>query len=349
MMKSRYHETYTLPFKEIIPSNISQYIRSAKNISRRIKFLRRICIMFLFREMRNERQTIKASDKKILWINISAPSIGDSLMDLSSRSIIENKEIDLLTDSKNSHIYHEDEYFRNIYDERIDLKNLNYDLIILDSYSSRSLKIKHKYFPNTKFVSLYGFFNGPEINRIYFSFYKMKYLLNQPLDLTKNSFLPSISLPDSKLLEKLPNKTIVIAIGGEWGYRTYDSWEYIVEFLLKKTKLNVALVGSSNGVKHAQKILNYVNSQRAISFVNQLKFKESVKIIGDCDYFIGCDGGLLYAAAAMNKKMLALFAELNPLLRITDSMNIISLYDKDNVNNISLKEIKKSINSLLNG
>ena len=72
---------------------------------------------------------------RILWINFSAPSIGDSLMDLSSRVMLKGKKIDLFTSPKNSHLFINDEIFSEIYDRIADVNHKTPDLFILDSYS----------------------------------------------------------------------------------------------------------------------------------------------------------------------------------------------------------------------
>jgi len=156
----RYKETFILPFKENIPSYLEAYQSQITSPSRIIKYVKRYLFIILKREFKNEKDKIPDSHKKILWINKSAPSLGDSLMDLSSRVLIESKNIDLLTDKKNSFIYENDDIFKDTFHETRDLLGKVYDLIILDSYSTRTIRLKNKLFPNTDFVSMFGFFNG---------------------------------------------------------------------------------------------------------------------------------------------------------------------------------------------
>ena len=52
-----------------------------------------------------------SNHKEILWINISAPSLGDSLTDLSSRTMLSDRKVDLFTDKKNSDLYKDDFIF----------------------------------------------------------------------------------------------------------------------------------------------------------------------------------------------------------------------------------------------
>ena len=53
----------------------------------------------------------------------------------------------------------------------------DYDLVIIDSYSTRSINIKWQVSPSSSYVGMYGYFNGPEVNRVLFSFHQMNNLL----------------------------------------------------------------------------------------------------------------------------------------------------------------------------
>ena len=71
-----------------------------------------------------------------------------------------DKNIDLFTDIKNAHIYEDDEIFNNIFIDEEKAKINKYDLIILDSYSSRSVKIKSRIAAKTFYVGMfYNFCN----------------------------------------------------------------------------------------------------------------------------------------------------------------------------------------------
>ena len=67
-------------------------------------------------------------------------------MDLSSRLLLHGRRVDLITDSKNMHLYSNDKYFSSVYYKKDDLKNNYYDLVIVDSYSTKSMRIKTEIF-----------------------------------------------------------------------------------------------------------------------------------------------------------------------------------------------------------
>ena len=103
-MKS-YKRTYTLPFKFDIPNYSQDFFNKNYLILTYFKFLKRSIYLVLKNQSKLEIQKILPNHKKILWINLSAPSLGDSLMDLSSRILLKDRIIDLYTDKKNFHLF----------------------------------------------------------------------------------------------------------------------------------------------------------------------------------------------------------------------------------------------------
>jgi len=190
-------------------------------------------------------------------------------------------------------------------------------------------------------VSMFGFFNGPEVNRVLFSFHRMNNLSGRKtpsLEIEKIA-LPSLSINKVKSL-KLPNKFITIAVGGEWKYRTYENWSEVVAIINKKhKKIKIVLVGSENGKDYARSILSKFPEGRVLDCVGRYSFKETAKIISKSDIFIGCDGGLMHAANCFQKVLVPLFARLEPKMQLTQSVVAFPEFDQDDVNNISVDAI----------
>ena len=152
-----FKRTYQVPFNNSIPNYIETHLDNISLFSRYIKFLRRVLYLFLKGQSGLEIFKILPEHNRILWINISAPSLGDSLMDLSSRILLKDKDLDLFTNEKNSHIYSEDMFFNKVYTNENQLNNFEYDLVIIDSFSSRSIKIQGIYKEQTyKIYNLIG-------------------------------------------------------------------------------------------------------------------------------------------------------------------------------------------------
>ena len=117
-----FEKTYKLPFKFHIPNYIIEFLVKQSLKKRNFKFLKR-SLFILFRQQKNlEICRILPEHKKILWINVAASSIGDSLMDLSSRVLIQDRVVDLFTDTKNANLYKNDLVFDDpIYISRVEM------------------------------------------------------------------------------------------------------------------------------------------------------------------------------------------------------------------------------------
>jgi len=198
---------------------------------------------------------IEARHQRILWVNLAAPSLGDSLMDLASRTLLSDRDLVLLTNPKNVQLYLNDQYFSEVYASSQDVRKAgrekSFDLVICDAYSPRVLLQKVIAAPRVEFVGLYEFLNGFEVHRTYFGFSRMMELL--ALERVNKPIRPTITPPVASK-DKRPSVDVCVAIGGEWPFRTYDYWSSVVSWLITKG-YSVSLVGSDNGTESAAEIL----------------------------------------------------------------------------------------------
>jgi ADP-heptose:LPS heptosyltransferase len=350
-----FKETYKLPFKYKVPNYVDKFLSQKNLFSAWIKYLKRYCYIILKRQRKLELFSILPHHNEILWINISAPSFGDSLMDLSSRVLLEGRNIDLFTVEKVAEIFLNDHRFNNVYSNIQDISNRNYSLVIIDSYSSRGIKIKCRIAPTVNFVGMYGYYNGPEVNRVLFSFHKMNKLLGyQKSENEVNSFANasmSISKVDQDLVDQinLPKNYIAIALGGEWSYRTYSHWDKVVEYIFKKNRhVNIVLVGSENALEIAKKLFLQFSDNNLFNCVSRYSFSQTAQIIHQAEMLLCCDGGLMHAANASNITIVALFARLSPKMQLTDSINAFPLFDKEDVNNILVESVIEKYDEAVN-
>ena len=340
-----FKSTFELPFNSNIPNHIEEHIREISLFSRFLKFIKRYIFITLMLQKRKEIFSIDVSHNKILWINISAPSLGDSLMDLSSRILLKNRKVDLFTDKKNSHIYLHDDIFKNVFTNIADIKSRYYDLVILDSYSTRSVMIKSQIASKTMYVGMYGYFNGPEVNRTLFSFHRMNQLLGNPInndqiiEIANN--LISISKLDKELVNSfLPKDFVSIVLGGEWDFKTYKNWDKVIDRLtIDSPQLNILLIGSNNAIDLSEKLMIEFPNHNIQNLVGKLTFNQTVEVIGKSKITLCCDGGLLHGANAVRANVVALFARLKPEILLTKNNFCNALYSDINVNNITPDEI----------
>ena len=345
---SEFHKTYTLPFKYKIPDLTLAFLKKNSFILRWLKFKKRKIYIKLKGQTCLEVDIILPSQKQILWINISAPSLGDSLMDLSSRVLLLGRNVDLFTDKKNKNLYKADKIFRSVFSQEDYIEASNYDLIIIDSYSSRSIKIKANIAPLLPYVSMYGYYNGSEVNRVLFSFHRLNQLLgyiNSEIEInSKAKTLIYISRADQLIVKqkKLPENYIAVAIGGEWKYRTYNKWNKVIEQLfMQEETLNIVIIGSDNGITLAQDLMASFKSQNLFNCVAQFSFNQTAQIIYKAKLLLCCDGGLMHAGNSVNTTIVPLLSRLSSKMQLTDSIQDFSIFDKEDVNNIDTEIIVK--------
>jgi ADP-heptose:LPS heptosyltransferase len=352
---SNFNRTYVFPFKFQIPAYVKEYLQNRSIINCWIKFVKRNLYIIFKKQGDLEIQNISEAHNKILWINLSATSLGDSLMDLSSRILLKGKRLDLYTDKKNAALFNNDSIFLNIYNQETKLKSSDYDLVIVDSYSTRSMNVKARIAPFVNYVGMYGYFNGPEVNRVLFSFHRMNHLLNYTYkenvinNLAKCSI--SISKIDNNLIKnlKLPDVYISIAIGGEWSYRVYKKWDLLIRLLLEaQNDLNIVLIGSDNASNEAEELMKNFVQFNLFNCVAKFTFNQTAQIINKSDLLISCDGGLMHAANAVNTKIIPLFAKLTPEMQLTNSVSAFFLYDLEDVNNIPVTDVLKQYYNAIN-
>jgi len=342
-----FEKTYTLPFKFDIPNYAKEFLQQRSTIIKLwIKFIKRYLFIVFKQQKSLEIINFSSAYQNILWINISAPSLGDSLMDLSSRVLLKDRKIDLFTDKKNAKLYEDDSVFSAIFTNIKEVNKYKYDLVIIDSFSTRSINIKVQIAPMTPFVGMFGYYNGPEVNRVLFSFHQMNNLLGyrkseiEVNKIAKTSI--SISTKDQKFVSdaKLPSDYIAIALGGEWDYRTYNNWDKVVEELIRKdSNLHILLIGSENAKDDAKTILGKFSHANVISCVAKFTFNQTAQIIKQAQILLCCDGGLMHSANAVNTTIIPLFARLSEEMQLTENNCSFALFDKTNVNNILFEDI----------
>jgi hypothetical protein len=280
--------------------------------------------MALNNQLSYERKMIREIDRSLLWINLSAPSVGDSIMDLSGRVLLSNKNIHLLTDKKNAALYKSDIVFSKVASSPSELDD-NYDLILIDSYSHRCLSPKLARWKDVPFVGIYGYLNGFEVHRTLYSHYRIAELIGMDLNAVRPNVC--ISLDKSLSVPSPDMPYVTVSVGAEWEYRHYPHWLPIIEFLVKSVR--VVLVGSSNGVLEASVLEGCVTVE---NLVGKLTLVETAQVISKAKFHVCADGGLWHVACGLNVPSVCMFADcqlfLNGLrvLRNTQFQRCIPLY-----------------------
>lgn len=293
-----------------VPSDIKNFKGDlGQQLKTAIRFIKRYLYMLLRRQVSLEEKRIPASARRILWINLTAPSLGDALMDTAGRSLLAGRSITLVTCSQNVGLFQNDPIFAHVFKMEDGawrhLRNDAFDLVILDSYSPRSIRLKVRLAPCTPFVGLYGYLNAYEVHRIIYSFRRLESLLGVR-DLGTPKLIPGWPLRNSER-ECARKLKLAVAVGGEWPFRTYKRWPDVIRRLSSES-IEIILLGSKNGLEDAQLIMNQAGSS-VRDLVGKTSLPELFGLLDDCDLFLGADGGLWHIASACGLPSVCLHAD----------------------------------------
>ena len=353
-IKKFINKASTPPFDKKLVTIKTQDYPSSNSIAQLTQLLRRHLMLFVFFQYKYLKDRISINEKNILWIHNTTENIGDSLMKTSSIRYLKSNgySVDLCVLPILYDLYKNNSYCRNVIN--LDsLANLSekYDLIILDSLSSKCMKIKMKYYYAKPFVTLYGFFNyfRPDYNLILFSWYRIQYLLNkhENIDNIAKPFVGKLSAKNIKINNlNIKNNSIAIVCGGIDDYRIYPNWIQVIE-LIDRNRIDtipLVLVGSENGIEHGNQISNNFSDRvNLVDTVGKYTLTETKSIISSCELVVGPDGGILQIANALDKTIIALFAQIDSRVRFTDATEYQCLYDDKAVKNIKAEDIANEI------
>ena len=320
------------------------------------RWLRPALTLTLFRQSGLQRRRIEPALQRILWIYKGTPQIGDALMDLSARVLLRSRttRIDLLTDPHLAQLFGADDIFTAVHSDAALLPSAGYDLVILDSFKARCLKEKLRHWPRLPFVTMRGFFSGPEFNRTQFSFFRMQQLLVDPAPPNPQSMLPHLvtTAEDQTCAAALAigSSAIAFAIGGAVAARTYTKWDAVIaEMLAGDAALQVVLLGSANAVTMAKKIIARVREpERLINCTDAYTLGQTMAILQRCRLAVCCDGGLLHLAHAARLPTVALFDEaVDPVMRMTAANRSVTLQSCGTVDGLSSQQITTAIRQAL--
>ena len=336
--------TFEFGFPESIPSDRSRFLeKDVFRVKWAFKYFKRQLFFWLTSQALFERDHLPRQAGRrlnLLWINLAAPSLGDSLMDLAPRPLLDEFNVDLLTAGKNCQLYARDQWFQRVTKDVGDCarwhRDCKYDFVILDSYSPRVLMQKLRVAFSLPFVGLYGFVNGFEVHRTYFAFARMQFILRLKSPIPKRPVLKV----RKNFQTPFQSGYVCLAVGGEWRFRTYRFWADVIQIVNRKHSVNWVLVGSENGRQSALEIEQQL--VELCSYVGKLDLMNTAALIKGCKLFIGCDGGLWHIACALDRPSVALFADValfdgvgRRCMRDTEDMNVKTLYSDTEVSCIS--------------
>lgn len=314
----------TQPLSCRVDSNDASYADAVGYQKLGWRHSRRAVVFALSGQQKHLSHHIERSWKKGLWLYKGIPQIGDSLMDLAPRSLLHQQgfSIDLYTDSHLAKMYRGDPWFNRVYDDPQAITNQDYDFVIVPSHKGRSLRQKSRLLPGHTWVSMHGFYTGPDFHRAKFATQRVIDLLGyeateQEFALHQEQKLAPLAGPS---VESRAFTKIAFALGGVNPLRTYHHWVPLAKALLhEREKIEITLLGSSNAVEAAQVFMDeFADTVPVFNQVNKTSLAECRELIHQQDLFIAADGGLMHLGATTTTRLVSLFnAEISPFWQLS--------------------------------
>lgn len=342
-------ETWRPPFRQAIPSSEVSYAQETSMWSA----VRRRAMRSLNLRLHGQTPLLRlhidpAVHRRVLWIHHGTPQVGDSLTDLAARVLLKGKfeRVDLLTDAHLLQLYRSDEVFTRVASAPAELPG-PYDLILLHSASSRSVKDKLAHYRRTPFVHVHGFYTGPELNRTLFGYYRIAQLLG--LEVAEQD-IEKIACPSMRASAgeeaavaqlMLPKDAIVMAIGGVRDWCTYQQWPQVLRGLHEAGVARpVVLIGSDNGLAMRDHIVAADTGMTIIDRVAKHTLGEVQVLMRHSALVVCADGGLLHLAHTAHVPVVTLFAGISePRFRLTAANSTRWLYGPRWVNDVPASEL----------
>ena len=288
--------------------------------------------------------------KRCLWLYYDVPQIGDALLDLAPRSLLQEMgiKVDLYTHKHLAELFAEDSWLNLVGTDASSINTNDYDFVIVSSFKWRSLK--HKFFHARKlpWISIFEKFSGPELNRAMYSTKRIAEIFHIKLnasELAFHSFQKLSFKQRSNEVTPLPN-SVAITIGGVDSTRTYRNWHGVVSELKKVGIENVILIGNENGTAYIPHIIALQDVDFNIhNHVGKTTLKECRELMQSTSIIIATDGGLMHLAITCNKPVIGLFNQaINPAWRLPESLLTLSIQSNTrDINDILPLEIIKTV------
>ena len=354
-LRRLFAQRYTPPFRHELPGTMAAMLaeeRPRQRIRENFKLLKRWLGLRLTRQSRLLHDRLPPPPARLLWLSPSSNSIGDSIMELTGRTLLAGYEVDLLADKQYIALYRNDRYWRAVFSDPAAIDPSRYDFALQDFLNSRSLRLKRRVCPGLPFATLQGFFWGPDYNRMLFSCYRIHHLLGYPHSTQElRPFLrPRLFLEDepAPLPRERGRRRVALAVGGKFPARTYARWPDVIRLLIaawpaEEVFPEFVLVGSQNGVADGRAVQAALGNHAVRSFVDVLSLRAAARLVSDCDFFVGTDGGLMHCAVAADLPGVALFGRVEPNLRLPPETAMLALYDADDVNHNPPQAVAEAI------
>jgi hypothetical protein len=351
------HACVHQPLSRPVPADDSAF-RARKGTARLAwRTARRQWLLLLSGQRRWLRTRIDPAWRRALWIHEGMPQIGDALMDLAPRSLLVERglAVDLFAAPHVAALFRDDAWFGRVLSTPADVMADAYDFAIVLSHDRKSLRLKRDRLAAMPWVSLQGFYGGPDFHRAQFAAQRLAALLGITLDeaaLAVHS-AQKLRLRDgdarwaAERVGEAPR--VALALGGVHSERTYRRWSAVVEALAGCGIRQLLLVGAANGRELADRLVAAIAGRvPTLDLVGRTELRQAQALFALSDVAVCADGGLMHLALTTPAHVVGLFgAGIAPAWRLPLRCHGTSLVSLAAVEAIPPQDIARAVRQAL--
>lgn len=334
------------PLSQPVPAGDATFEARKGIIRLAFRAARRMLLLRTSGQMATLRPALDHNFRRVLWVHEGMPQIGDALMDLAPRSLLVEKgfHVDLFTSPHIATMFEHDTWFTRTFCKLEDLHVDAYDVVIVLSFDRKALLAKRARLTGLPWVSLHGFYGGPDFHRSCFATQRLADLLKTTLNAQEFARHSAQKLPVNPLAsvnaQELCPRTdgVALALGGVWPNRTYGRWPQLIEALRTRGMQQFMLIGAENGREMADRVVADASPDiQVLDLVGHTSLLEAHALIARCAVIVCADGGLMHLALTTGVPVVALFnASIDPQWRLPTRFNGVCLSSpSDEVNDLS--------------
>ena len=319
------------PLSQPVPAD-DEIFKARKGFFRlAFRAVRRMLLLRISGQLATLQPGLDHRFRRVLWIHEGMPQIGDALMDLAPRSLLVELgfQVDLFSSPHIATMFEHDAWFTRSLCNLEDLHIKDYDVAIVLSNDRKALGAKRTRLAGLPWVSLHGFYGGPDFHRACFATQRLADLLKVTLnarEFARHSAqkLPVSALANAKAQRLCPQTDgVALALGGVWPERTYRRWPQLVELLKAQGVQRFVLIGGENGREMADRVVAGASSDiQVLDFVGRTHLLEAHALFARCVAIVCADGGLMHLALTTAVPVVALFnTAIDPLWRLPTRFN----------------------------
>ena len=308
------------------------------------RVVRRKLYLLFHQQFEHHREQIDPDWRRGLWIYFRTAQIGDSLMDLSARSLFSDKNctIDLWTSDQLAKLYADDDWFHTVTSNGDDVFNQPYDFVVVQSMHHSAVHLKIKHFKSLPWICMQGYYDVPDFDRGPWGVQRLADLYGDshanPHHWHGRQKLAARHLVDDKLKWRA-----TIVLGGMDPVRTFEKWHQVVGELVSSMALEVTLIGTGKAAQSQSDLIQSMGFGSAVTdLVNQIELQELIRVIAETKLLLVADGGAMHMGVALNvPQMIALFIKgIPPFLRIPEEYRTFSITSQTGlINDIPTQDV----------